>query len=611
MGFEAYLRNDAGTEIVPGDKADWRHWVSASKTRNWCLGDPLLDWLNLYRAEKGHEQDPAPDPRTDFQEFVFRKGREFETAVVAHLATLAPVFALPSGVEAVTSLEACRETFEAMRRGEHIIHQGVLRNPENRTYGAADILVRSDVLHRLFPNVLSSAEAAVGAPGIGAANWHYRVIDVKFTGLKLDKRWHAANDHLEYMVQALIYNEALGRIQGYLPPTSYLLGRGWSKGKNDNGSTNCMDRLASVPHDHEVQGRLLKTIADEAVGWIRKVRSEGSEWDPLMGPMADELRPNVGNQQNYPWHMAITRIAREREDVTLAWRVGLPGRDKALAAGVDRWPDPRFNAAVAGVNGTYAAVLDRMLEVNRDADGPAIWPPVITTDIDAWGESRAVEFYVDFETVSNLNDDFANIPEQNGQALIFMIGCGHVEDGEWQFTCFVANRLETSCEADIIEQWLAHMESVRERVASEVARPLVFHWSPAETSSMNGAFKSARARNPSRGSFWVEPNWFDFLTRVTKKEPVIVRGPMGFGLKTVARSLKQHGLIETEWPDGVTDGLGAMVAAWWCADVATVLGCSLADVDLMVEVSAYNGVDCRVMMEAVRCLRGTTTEGPR
>ncbi len=35
IGFEAYFRNDTGTEIVPEDKADWRDWVSASKTRNW------------------------------------------------------------------------------------------------------------------------------------------------------------------------------------------------------------------------------------------------------------------------------------------------------------------------------------------------------------------------------------------------------------------------------------------------------------------------------------------------------------------------------------------------------------------------------------------------
>ena len=121
--------------------------------------------------------------------------------------------------------------------------------------------------------------------------------------------------------------------------------------------------------------------------------------------------------------------------------------------------------------------------------------------------------------------------------------------------------------------------------------------------------KSARARHTLRESSWVEPNWFDFLNRVMKKEPVIVRGPMVFGLKTVARSLKQHGLIETDWLDGVTDGLGAMVAAWWCEDECKIQGGSLVDVDLMAEVSAYNEVDCRVMMEAITYLRGTTVAG--
>ena len=267
-----------------------------------------------------------------------------------------------------------------------------------------------------------------------------------------------------------------------------------------------------------------------------------------MGPRADDLRPNVGNTHKYPWHTAITRIGRELEDVTLAWQVGLPGREKSRAAGVERWTDSRFSAAVAGVNGAYAPVLDQMLDVNRDPAGPAVWPEFITTEVGVWGEPQGIEFYVDFETVSNLDDDFAAIPEQNGQPLIFMIGCGHMEDGEWQFTSFVADQLDTSCEGDIIERWLAHMETVRERTADEVARPLVFHWSPAETSSMSGALKSARTRNPLRELSWVEPNWFDFLNRVMKKEPVIVRGPMGFGLKTVARSLKRHGLIALRPP---------------------------------------------------------------
>ena len=132
-GFDAYVRNDAGEDLVP---PDLRGWVSATKTRNWCRKDPLLDWLNLYGRARGYEQDAAPDPRTVFRAFIFKQGRNFETAVVRHLATLETVFPIASGVEAVTSLEACRETFDAMVRGEPIIHQGVLRNPETETYGA-------------------------------------------------------------------------------------------------------------------------------------------------------------------------------------------------------------------------------------------------------------------------------------------------------------------------------------------------------------------------------------------------------------------------------------------------------------------------------------------
>jgi hypothetical protein len=612
MGFEAYTRDDCGTEVVPECEDEWQQWVSASRTRNWCLQDPLLDWLNLYGEERGFERDPEPDPRTDFQAFIFRQGHAFEAAVVAHIETLEQVCRLEGGAKWTMSLDACRETFEAMARGEPVIHQGVLRNPENRTYGAADLLVRSDVLRRLFPDAISANEAFIGAPGLGASDWHYRVVDIKFTGLKLDRLWHAANGHLPYMAQTFIYNEALARIQGYLPPNSYLLGRGWEKGTHDGRSTSCIDRLAPVFHDRLVRDQPLREIVGEAVEWIRRLRYEGADWDPRIQTCIRELRPNPGNGQNEPWHRAVSQLANEREDVTLAWQVGLPGRELALSAGVERWTDPRFTAALASVKGAYVPVLDRMLAINRDADAPAIWPDRITRTANTWGVSQGIEFYVDFETVSNLNDDFTRIPDQNGQPLIFMIGCGHLEDGEWKFACFIARDLNVESEADIVEDWLEHMESVRTRVASQVESPLVFHWSPAETASFSG-LKSARMRSPKRSLEWQEPHWFDFLNEVMKKEPVIVRGPMGFGLKTVARSLKAHELIETEWKDGITDGLGAMVAAWWCADEARCLGCGLGDIELMhdlcssveerQDVRTYNEVDCKVMMETVRELR--------
>ena len=65
----------------------------------------------------------------------------------------------------------------------------------------------------------------------------------------------------------------------------------------------------------------------------------------------------------------------------------------------------------------------------------------------------------------------------------------------------------------------------------------------------------------------------------------------------------QLGLIDTEWGDGPTDGLGAMIGAWWCAHEAEGRGVSMLEVELMQKIRDYNEVDCKAMMEIVRYLR--------
>jgi hypothetical protein len=218
----------------------------------------------------------------------------------------------------------------------------------------------------------------------------------------------------------------------------------------------------------------------------------------------------------------------------------------------------------------------------------------------AWSQPAPLEFFVDFETVSNLDDDFALLPEMNGQPAIFMIGCGHIEAGAWQFTCFTAAELSQAAERRAIDTWFAHMAEVTARLAPGT-RPTAFHWSAAEVSALETAFNSARMRHPD--NTWPEPNWFDLLSRVVRAEPVTVRGAHGFGLKDVARAFHSLGLIETLWGDGPADGLGAMTGAWWCDRKARSLGIPMAKLDLMQEVAAYNEVDCRVMWEVLSYLR--------
>ena len=49
------------------------------------------------------------------------------------------------------------------------------------------------------------------------------------------------------MAQVWVYNEALGRIQGYTPPAAYLLGRSWTLRRSRG--TGCLERLARVDRD--------------------------------------------------------------------------------------------------------------------------------------------------------------------------------------------------------------------------------------------------------------------------------------------------------------------------------------------------------------------------
>ena len=610
-GTDALTRAFDGTRNVPESDDDWRDWVSPTAMRAYLSDDPLLDWLRLYGRDHGFQRDdelPGYDPRTDFGLFIMRKGREFEDAVVEHLGRLARVHAVANPQEGSRDLESAERTFAAMLRGEELIHQAVLRDAETRTYGTADLLIRSDVLQDLFPGTITDVEARMPAPALGSVEWHYRVIDIKFTTLRLLARGGLRDTGSSwlYKLQVHVYNRALGRLQGYQPPEAYLLGRGWERTRKREKlrGTSCMDLLGAVPQDYASGSKgTVAAAVEEACGWLRRVRSEGSEWRVLPEPSVPELRPNMGNGTDAPWHAAKQRIAKELEEPTMLWHVGIKGRETARRAGVARWrSDPAFTAAAAGVTGqTVAPTLDAILDINRSTDGPPVTPATVRAGEADWRPEPALELYVDFETVSDLDDDFEGIPEKGGQPLIFMIGCGHVEDGEWRWSCFIADSLTEQAEADVIDAWFVHMDALTRRLGSAEGPPNVFHWSHAEASTMETAFNSAVNRHPEKS--WGSPRWYDLLNRVVRKEPVVVRGALGFGLKAVATSMYSHGFIDTRWDAGVADGLGAMAGAWTSARDAADRGCTLAETELMEEIANYNEVDCKVMMEIVRYLR--------
>ncbi len=600
--------NDAGRRVAPRSPDDerWRQWVSATGVRGPLLGTALQDWLDLYGEERGFEKDPEPDRRLDFQRFLFRKGHEFEERVArcfedqlarlefeeqAELVRVTPIRANPRNPEYAEA------TLRALADGCGIVHSGVLWNPETRTYGIPDFLIRSDVFERLFPGHPDPyGESGRSGAEAGALDWRYVVVDAKFTTLPLSSakktrgRLNDGGAFPAYKAQLFLYSEALARLQGEAPRVSFLLGRGWKRAR-ERGFV-ATEKLGPVITKD------FKERTNAAVSWVRDLRSKGGAWQVLPEPSRPELRPPGADDAEWPWTGAIRRITEELGDPIRLSGVGAKKRDDAVAKGVTSWRDRRTTAASFGVRGGKTAPkLDAILDVNR-TEGPIVRPARVTVAEEAWRDPSGVEFFVDFETVNNGNDDFRRFPERGGQPLIFMIGCGHIEEGQWRFRCFVADRLTPKAEADAIDAWIEHMNSVGIRLGGTGETPRALHWSGAEIKE----YKSACKRHPDR-ILASSLEWFDLLRKVVEAQPVVVRGAFGFGLKEFARALHGHGLIQTEWGNSEVDGQGAMVGAWYSDREAEDRGVRLIDTELMQEIRRYNEVDCRVMQEILEYLR--------
>jgi hypothetical protein len=460
----------------------------------------------------------------------------------------------------------------------------------------------------MFPTAMSQEDSAAPARDLGRDSHHYRVVDIKFTTLDLLKDGQASTDHLKYMVEVWLYNEALGRLQGFVPPCAYLLGRRWRAGSKQRG-TSALDRLARVERDRNFGnwGTSLRDIANSACSWVRRVSTEGAGWEVHPEPSVSELRPNPRSTDDQPWHQAKLQILRDLEDVAMLPRVTPEKRTLALTAGLSCWTDAACTAARLGITGEKAAPLvDAVIHANHSPpDGPIVFPDRVTANEALWREPAAAEFYVDFETVSDLDDDLSRFPEAGGQPLIFMIGCGHLArplgPTPWEFRGFTARTLTLGEERRIIEEWLDYLQRVCTDHNTSLENARLFHWSPAETSGLTDAYNAAVVRQGSPP--WPSLPWVDLLNRVMKEQPVTVRGAFAFGLKAIAKAMYDHGLIQTLWSDGPSDGLGAMVGAWRCHQEGALRGIPMTDIDLMREIERYNEVDCRVMSEVLAFLR--------
>jgi hypothetical protein len=396
------------------------------------------------------------------------------------------------------------------------------------------------------------------------------VVDIKFVTLHVLKDGTASLEHLPYMVQNWIYNQALGKTQGYTPPASYLVGR------------DLFRTPARVNQADPQLGRL----AAEAAAWIRRLRKEGASWHPLPFPTVPELRPNMKASHDAEWHTAKREIALAQRDLTLLPFVGPEGRALAASAGITRWDDPALSALAIGLgDSTEGRRLESVLFANRSTGDRAVFPVLLLSNIGHWQQPARLEVFVIVQRVEDQADDFSRVPERGGTAMFFMITWGFLDrDGQWQTGQLIARDLSPSAEVEMITAWQTELNRLADMHGVQLRDIRLFHWGSHET-------------------LLPDLNWFPLLHNLIREEPVTVRGAFGFGLPEMAQAFHALGLIESALPDEPRDPLAAMAGAWSAAKEAKSLHIPLEETAPIQVIGKFGHAACRSMMEIVTLLR--------
>ena len=592
-------------ELKNDDGIDWNEWVAATATKNYVLEDGILDLLK-YRSSVVTKHNPnyqqgimdMIDFKTDnFTTSIMKQGKKFERKVMELLMKKfgkKKVYNIGGDTNPRSDLKY-HNTLKVMKKGYPIIYQAVLRNYSNRTYGVADLLIRSDYLSKVIKTPYIK-------PG---RKKYYVVIDIKFKTLQLKADGiHLRNDGIlkPYKAQLCIYNQALGEMQGYEPDSAYILGWKWKYTSQtiEYSGSNCFEKLGKIDYKGIDQDYIDKTL--EAVEWVRTVRSEAKKWDMSKLPLPHpQLYPNMCNKYDYPYHKIKKQLAEDLDEITLVWRCSTKHRKAAHSKGIYKWSDPRCNTSVMEIGGDYTTkIVSRILEANQTS-GSLVVPNVIENNWGDWKTEKHIEFFVDFETTCSVFNEFEKLPEATGESLIFIIGVGYVcpETDQWIFQDFTVKSLDKSGQQNICVEFVNYLEQVCSYHQTDLELSPLYHWSHAEPTSWRKAVDK------------VELHWVDLL-KVFQVEPIGVKSCLNYSLKTIAKSFYKHGLIETVWKEGgkCVDGADAAVGAYHISKNCEALGIDFDENPLVKDIVQYNEIDCKVLSEILNYLRTNHVEWP-
>jgi hypothetical protein len=566
-------------------KINVKNWISATKIHNYILKDPLVDWLKI-QNRKGTKSTLSYTNTGGFKDFIMKCGINFESEIVKYIK----LFRLPvvSVSETITD-SSCKKTISLMMEGTPVIHSAPVRNHKNTTHGIIDLLVRSDYLELLVDECpLTDEEKIIPALKLNG-NYHYVVIDVKYSTLPLraDGRLLLnSGSYPAYKAQTLIYTQAIGNIQGYTSKYAYIMGRRWNYNSKDIKHHNytCLNKLGVI--DFEGIDKDYVNRTKEALTWVRNVNRYGHKWS-VNPPSRPELYPNMCVDSGI-WNKEKEKIAKRIGEITSVWYCGVKNREIGLSNDISSWNDLKCTSSSIGIHGTRAKIINDIIDINRK-DGDKIRPQKILNNMYDW-KKKGNEVFVDFETLSDIFPDFSHLPEQKSMGIIFMIGVGWEENKVWKYKSFICNHPTYTEEYRIMKEFNDFMCVKR--------YPQMYFWH-AEKSFWSAAKNRQNSNNVRDLKL---EKWAD-LSKLFRTEPIVIKDCFNFGLKNIAKSMRNYQMISACIESECNSGMTAMVNAWKCYKNSK----DPVNSDTMKDIELYNEFDVKVLYQIIEYLRENHT----
>jgi uncharacterized protein len=529
----AFRNGSDGHKQIPED------WVSPTALRGLLLNDPALVWLQHHGAAHGFEKD---SDAYSMLGWLAEQGAKFETEWGRRVA--------PGVVQANSAdtdvrrlgVKSFMQTLECLARSKSgVVTKGALWHAPTGLYGTTDLLCRTSWLREHLPEL---------QPLLEDEPEHWVVCDLKYKS-GLDTPSKASSLKLD-STQVRLYSYVLGLLQNSMPRYAFLITR-----------DRIMNPLA-VEIGYKL-GDSLNAETRELLSQYRKIKLEGAD----LRPWRDEIvRANPYNKKDEPWSQAKRTILAERIGHRSLHTIPYVGQkaDQALrAAGyqcVDdlmaAGPDALRAARIPGLGKRRLARATAVLAANNPDASYSVSVPE-----DAVPPKRTTNIYVDFEYFPPIKADFENDwPDLKGKAMVFAVGCGWEEQGQWRYVRFVAADETPASERLMWERFIAFLRakgivfgSLTEATVDPGCDAALYHWSSAEQVQCRHA--AARLNLPVLASLPL----FD-LQRPFRDTPIVLPGCWDFGLKTFATGL---GAISDEYAVEYPEALkgGQAYSVWY------------------------------------------------